>query len=517
MRSTFRFPTTVRKALGTYLVVFAAALGTFLAAAVHLIGSIPTTGDEPWYLLQAYSIVHFHTVDLARAIHDAPVYARFLGTAANDHARDFVGDGEQMVTYLPGYAAIIGPLYTLGGRGIVVAAQAIAAALAALLLFAEAQRLFQRRLAAFFALLAYLTCLPALVYTGQIFPSTFATLAAIAAYILVARGLAESTGRRLGFAALAVGGLAAVLPWLHVKYAPLTLVIAGAALAMVWRRWRSVAPSAARSTLKLVALASGGPTLISFAAIGLYSHAYFDTWYPQYRSEVIGAWVAPDLVHMLRLYGQMFFDPQSGLVPWAPLMLLVPLGLVPLARRHPREAALIGLWLIGLLSAFVSAAIAPHVTQAFALPARFTVESLPFLALCLGALVDALLPVAASTLVSLRTWRGAGLLTLRPALIAVEPFTSLSHPSFALVAARRTAPVSQTVTTPSARERRLTWAPWAGLVMLSFCALLMAFDAWLAIAGQLRPALLYPSPHGVQIAAVYPHLVPAWWFALFGL
>jgi hypothetical protein len=508
--------------------VFAVALVVFLFVSLRLIGLIGITGDEPWYLLQAYTLTHFHTVDLARAIHDPHIYGQFLGNAPDDHIRDFRGNGVEVMAYLPGYAALIGPLYALGGRGLIVFAQALAAAATATLLFGEAWRLFRSRAVALFAVAAYLTCLPTLVYAGQIFPSTLATLVSFAAYLLIARVLPQAQGQRLIAAALGLGLLLGILPWLHVKYAPLALVAAGAALALLWlrlragrdlpalpilARWPRLAAASQvwlpatppmdsdRRVLRLSALAVGGLTLLNLALVVLYSRVYFGTWYPQYRSGATGSWVAPDFGHMLGLYGQMFFDPQSGLIPWAPLLALAVFGLALLLRRRPREGALMLLWLAGLLSAFLSAAFAPEVKQAFAMPARFTVESQPFLALAVAGVFAVGWPAPRYSLQRRSLQRRS----LVPSPFAAAATSSAPPLAVPLGSVRALTPVAS-------RFSRLPWA--SGLAVV--CLLLLGADLWLAWVGQLRPALLYPSLNGLQIVVAYPHLAPTWWFGLFG-
>lgn len=463
--------------------VFCGALAVLLVASIHLIIRLPPTGDEPWYLLQGYSLVHFHAVDLAWVQNDLKVYHHFLGYVPADHIGDYRGNGVELVPYLPGYAAVVGPLYALGGRLLIVAAQSLAGALTATLLFQEAYRLWRSRAVALFATLAYLTSLPTLLYAGQIFPSALAALAAVASFVLVTRALPVAHGRGLVATGASIGALAMALPWLHIKYAPLALVVIAAALlqlALISRTRSAVHVAASfdgqhdetanvrqRRSAWLAALLVGGLPLVSFALVVAYSYHYFGTWYPQYRAQASGAFMSPDLGHMLLIFRQMFFDAQSGLVPWVPLTLLTPVGLVLLMRRHRREACFALLWMLGLLSAFLSAAFAPHVNQAGALPARFTVESLPFCALCVAALFAPGWP-------ALRT--GA-----RKVILA----GSLRHLA--------------------------TWRAAAACC----CLVLLAADIWLAVMAQFGLPLLYPSNVGVRLVAAFPHLLPGWWFNLF--
>jgi hypothetical protein len=465
------------------------AFAVLLTASLHLIGQIGLSGDEPWYLLQGFALLHFHTVDVARIIDNPSLFRHFLGGGRDDHTLAIPGGAGRVLTYLPGYAALAAPLDALGGRALLVAAQALAGAVVAALVFAEARRLHCSQAVGIFAALAYVACLPALLYTGEVGPSTVATLAAFGAYLLVTRALPAASGQRLVVVCAGIGMLALALPWLHVRYVPLALVITIAAGLLIVRRmgvhlWprsrqpetpqqatRTARPRGGATRLGLL-LVCGLPAL-GFALIALYSHHYFGTWYPQYRAQAADAFLSqPDPVHMLGLYRQMLLDARQGLIPWAPLMAIAPVGLALLWRRQPREAALAVAWTLGLLAAFASSAIAPHVNQAYALPARFTVECQPYLALG-----------AAS--VFARGW---------PALHA------------ALDTARRHG------VAPALRA-----SGRIGLALALGCLVLLAADAWLTLVGEQRPALLYPSADGsMRLLAAYPHLLPGWWFALFG-
>ena len=260
---------------------------------------------------------------------------------------DFLGNcGVEMEAYLPGYAAVIGLLYALGGRLLIVVVQSIAAAMTALLLFQEADRLWHSRAVDLFVTITYLTSLSALLYAGQLFPSTLATLLGLVAFLLILRVLPAVQGTKCFMTVVSIGLLAAVFPWLHFKYAPLALLIIGTTLVQIFLLMRASrsqqpdpsAPLAKGSSTEIAQPLSPGGTWLavgilcllpamSFLLIGLYSHHYFGTWYPQYRVDPSTSYATLDIGRMLNLYREMFFDRQSGLIPWVPLMLLVPAGM----------------------------------------------------------------------------------------------------------------------------------------------------------------------------------------------
>lgn len=489
--------------------VFFGSLAVFSVTSIYLINRLSLTGDEPWYMLQGYSLVHFRSVNMVRVFHDAQIYRQFIGSVTSARATDFRGNGVFVQVYLPGYAAIVGSFYALGGRWFVVFVQSLGGAVVATLLYQEMYRLWQARSAALFATVAYLTSLPALMYASQIFPSMLASIAAFVAYIAVVRALPVVRGWQSIATGGLIGALAAALPWLHAKYIPLALAIMAGALlqlALVYRadRVRAYHRRAERAAMAaltfsapaVIPIASGpsrvngdrrgsawatlwapaalitGLPLASLLSIILYSLQYFGVWYPQYRGPSTTTFVSPDVIHMVGLYRSMFLSGQGALILWVPLMLLVPVGLVALIRHSPREGWLTAVWIVGTLSPFLSSAIAPHVNQAFALPARFTVECQPFFVLCVASLFAVTWP---------RLRSGAQALSMGKGMLA-------------------------------------RWLPGVAALLALSCLLLVGVDTWFTFVGLLDPAALYPTSNGgVRLLLEYPHLLPGWWFALFGL
>jgi hypothetical protein len=436
--------------------IFLTSFTVLLALAEYVILRLRTTGDEPWYLLQTYALLHLHSPNLAPLLRNHALYASFLGTVPDDHTKDYLGNGERVLVNMPGYAAAIAPFYLIGGRPLVVAFQALVAALVGTLVFIEAHRLYDSRKVAVLTWLAYLTPLPVLLYAGQIFPSTLAAGATFLGFLVPLRYLAAAQGRRLIMLGALVGALAFVLPWLHVKYTFVALAVCATAFMVLRPRLRWPPARSADTHAWYAAAAVAGLTLLSFILIALYSHRYFGTWTPPNALE------QPDLPHphvenVIQVYGEMFLDPRTGLLPWVPLDLLVIPGLALLWRRHPRYGRYILLILAAQLGAFVSAAVSP-VFQGYALIARFTLECSPFFALCVGG---------------------------------VFAFAFAEHPG---------------------RQSRSRVAPPRLVAALS--VILLGMTIWFSFVGELDPRLLYPGPT-VRLAAKYPDLLPGPWFALF--
>lgn len=457
-----------RRRLARYGGLFALCLAYMLATNLRVARYNGTTGDEPWYLLASYALIHQHTVNLAAVLRDPAVYAAVVGADVPvTHIEDYRHNGERIEPYLPGYAALIAPFYALGGRTLVIVFQCILAALIAVLLFAEAARLFASRAVGFFALLAYTLSLPSLLYAGQVFTSTVAAFLCFAGFLLVGRVLPVARGRRLVLVGALLGLGIFALPWVHVKYTWAALALVGLALWALWPRLRGEEARAARLAAALIA----GLLTLSFVGIILYSRRYFGTWLPQYGGAVDLA--HPNLGRAGDLYLDVFLSPQRGLFPWVPLDLLVAPGLVLLWRRDARTGARALVLLGALLASFLSVIVAVSVGQAYALPARFTVECAPFFALALAA-------VFAQGLPALR----AAASTLRERKFVQRPENS--------------------------------WRSVAPRLALGLgCLALLAAGGWFAQVGASDPGLLYPTVAGPRLAEHYPDLVPAWWFAAF--
>lgn len=484
-----------RWTIRVFVVTFAVVLGL----SEWLVARIGVTGDEPWYLLQCYGLIHLHSSNLAPLLHDPATYARFLGTHADSHTRDYLGNGERVLFYLPGYAAVIAPFYALGGRSLIVAFQSLVAALTGALLFDEARRVFGSPWVAIFAWLALLGALPVLLYAGQLFPSTLATCALFGGFLLVTRWLPAAEDRRAIVLSTVIGLVASALPWLHFKYALPALVLAGGALAALRPRLRWPVTGGANRQAWYAAAVVAALTTLSFALIGLYSRHYFGMWIPP------SATTGPDLLHphpeqVPSLYADMFLSQERGLIPWVPLDLLIVPGLALLLRRQPRQARYAVVLLGALLVTFVSTMVTP-VFQGYAFPARFTLECAPFFALAAAALVAAgEQPLDTAWVALVTAWRRRG--GHAPAALRQQPTRRHS---------RQLGEESRPLT-------RIGWSgagTWVrGLGALAALALL-ATTCWFSAVGESDPLLLYPSFAGVRLAAAHPNALPGAWFALF--
>lgn len=456
-----------RRALLRATVITLAAAAVIFGVNAAVARGMGPTGDEPWYLMQAYALLHFHTPNVAQIVNHPALYHQFL-SGPDDHSRDYLGNGERMLPELPGYALVIAPAYAAAGRVGIIALQSLLVALTAVLLYVAARHIFHSRWCGLFAALAYATTVPAFHYAGQIFPSTVAACVGFAGLVLAVVVLPRASNWRLLLAAASVGAVVFALPWLHLKYAPAALALAVVAALALVGRLRGGAASNSRRVVGLALALLAGCLAFSLLLIALYSHRYYGSWMPHFSPK-------PNAHSDLRywnparlgaLFSDMFLSPQSGLLPWVPLDFLALPGLALLVWQHRRWGLALALLLAGQLGVFLAAIITPEIYQGLAFPARFTVECGPLLALCETALFAA----------ALRGMR---------------------------------------VSTPRRFSSRFLAVRAMGAVALVLCLTLALASAYFTAATLRDVSRLYPSTAGPRLVMAHPELFPTWWFDRF--
>ena len=209
---------------------------------------------------------------------------------------------------------------------------------------------------------------PLLFYAPLFYPEVGGALLGVCAARAVLAYVRGTSGRPL----LVVGLACGLLPWLHLRYAPIAFAFGAITLAAVVERWRRgrarpldacmVCLPAAAAGVALLALNwmlfGGVPPVDEYGAVGLGRF-------------VVGA---PGL----------FLDRQFGLLPYAPVYALAPLGAAPLWRRARWDAAATLLPFL-LYASFV--ACFSYWYGAFSPPARMLVPVLPLLVAPLAVLL----------------------------------------------------------------------------------------------------------------------------------
>jgi hypothetical protein len=347
------------------VVAFAAAAAGIGARASH---GTRTTADEPHYLLTALSLARDGDLDVADE-YATGAYRPFHAIPLTPQARPRA-DGSLVEPHDPLLPALLALPTALGGWvAAKLALAAVAAALAALLVWIAVRRLAVPPLAAA-AVTAVLSASPPLAsYGSQVYPELPAALA-------VAVAIAALTGPlgRGGLAAFAVAVVA--LPWLSVKYAPVAVALAALALVRLARSGRPRAAVALAGGLAAAALV----TVIGHEALygGLTPYAA-GSHFVDGELTVVGS--DPDYLGRSRRLVGLLVDRDFGIAAWQPAWLLVVPAAAALLARRPRGWSALALPLaVGwLVATFVALTM-----QGWWFPGRQLVVVLPAAALAIA-------------------------------------------------------------------------------------------------------------------------------------
>ena len=364
----------------------AAAYGAYFQAQ-WAFGARPifsVTGDEPHYLTIATSLVSDGDLDVLDEYRDKeyfPYYPFHLGDARDmEDMHAIYGRGGGIFSkHSVGLPLLLAPAMRLGGHG---AATVVMIALTAMLaaqtwlLGQDVLAYSQRERVTWGVVLAWVAVAltpPLLLYAPLFYPEVAGALLTVVGVRAV---LAYVRGGSLGALAV-VGSACGLLPWFHLRYAPLALALGALALAAIVNRWRHGSRRAADAFV--LSLPAG------IAGLGLLALNWrlFGGVPPvdEYGAVSLGRFVvgAPGL----------FFDRQFGLLPYAPVYTLAPFG-VPALWRTSRWAATAAavpfLGYAGFVACF------SYWYGAFSPPARMLVPVLPLLVAPLTALLARSVP-----------------------------------------------------------------------------------------------------------------------------
>lgn len=298
------------------LAVFFALAVVYVAAGIWTTRRVGPTGDEPYYLLAADSLLHGEGFALD---------GRWSAIAASgydpgDHLADLPQQSSPSLRapgHFPlhdlGLSLIVALPFAIGGRALAVAGVGVAMAAAMALAHRAAARLGGSRPALAGALLGGLA-VPALTFSGQLFPDSVMPLA-------VAAGLAAL----VGVTPLWAGALGiAALPLLHLRGWPLAIALL-LALAR-GRSWRD----RARLGAPLLAVVIG-TALLDQAVYGvLLPHAGYLLFFAGRSDTSLASYASTTPFGAIGL----FVDRAFGLLPAAPVALLAFVGAGVALRRR---------------------------------------------------------------------------------------------------------------------------------------------------------------------------------------
>lgn len=378
-----------------------------LAVGMRASTTATVTGDEPFYLLSAQSLVSDGDLDLRDEYrHAGTEMARFWdGTKPLWRQMEPAPDGRLLSPHDPGLSLLVLPAYAVGGldgvRRFLVVVWAAAMGFAALL----AGRFGAPPWVAGLAACGVGAGVPGLVYASQVYPEGPAALC-LAIGLLCALEPGSRPGRPR-----TVGVLAAVvaLEWLGVKYLPYALLVLGLWAWPQRRTWRRlVVPAAVLSVAGAHFVwwhvhTFGG--LTPYATNIVYAGEGTATILNQHLS-------IPDRTY--RLYG-LFLDARFGLLRWLPLAAVALLGI-----RRRTWPAWTTVAIAVLLGTFVSITM-----MGYWFPGRMLVAAFPALVVLVAKGTERV----PRTAVALATWSWAIAAAVavaartRAIRLAVDPWT----------------------------------------------------------------------------------------------
>ncbi len=343
----------------------------YAAAAARTQQQVGPEGDEPHYLMVAESLLSDHDLSLESdytqqrylAFHDAPL---------EPHYRVRGKHGEIYSLHAVGLSLLILPAYALGGYpGASLFMALLAALLAGEVRGAVNESLGDEGVA---EAAGWITALspPLLHYAGLIFTE-------VPAALLVAFALRRKKGLAAGFAL-------ALLPWLNVRYAALTVVL------LAYGLWHS---GEWKERLRLVL-----PSLASAAGSALYHYWLYGFYDPR---RVYGRRPEFSLATLPEGLPGLFLDQEFGLFVYAPVLALALPGFFRLfGRDRPRALAATALVVV----AVVTSATWHMWRGGWNPPGRFLVPVLPALALLAAGALGGGLRAGAALLVGWSLWTG---------------------------------------------------------------------------------------------------------------
>ena len=288
----------------------------YVVAGVWTTRRVGPTGDEPYYLIAADSLLHGEGF----ALDGRWSLIASSGYDPGDHLADLPGQSSPSLRapgHFPlhdlGLSILLALPFAIGGRALAVACVGVAMAAAVALAHRAGSRLVSPRAALGGALLGGLS-VPALTYSGQLFPDSVMPLA-------VAAGIAALVGA----APLWIGAVGiAALPFLHLRGWPLALALL---LALGWGRSRR---DLATLALPLVAVIIAS-ALIDLLVYGVpLPHAGFLLFFTARPDTSVAAYATTTPFGVLGL----FVDRAFGLLPAAPVALLAFVGAGVAIRRR---------------------------------------------------------------------------------------------------------------------------------------------------------------------------------------
>lgn len=317
------------------LLVFLISLAIYIALTPRFLGKVwYPTGDEPYYLLIAHSLLHDGDIELSNNFEKQDYWHYYPGELYPRHEAKTTVAG-LYAKHAPGVSLLILPGYAIDDwRGTVFTYNLIGALLAANI-FLLAYEVSRKVWVALLLWLTFSFSNPLLSYTFLVFPALASALLTVYAVRRIRLdGVAAPLSANGPLRLLLVGSCIGFLPWLHARFLPISLVL------FLYLVWREIAarrrahmlphPPVRGDSLWLRSLALLLPATAGLASLFAYFQILYSTFLPNYGDHAgMGAtseWV-------VAFFGS-FLDQQWGLFIHAPVFILAIVGVMFLLRER---------------------------------------------------------------------------------------------------------------------------------------------------------------------------------------
>lgn len=333
-----------------------------------------TSGDEPYYLLTATSLVEDHDLDISdelRSQSHTPYHEIPL-----DPQTAPVGGDARISPHDPLLPVLLAPVMTYGWLAAKLWLAMLTAVTAALTTRLAIRRFDLPPVLTVAVVSGLFLGMPLAPYATQVYPEMPAALLVVVAVDAIITMDALSRPRRWWSCAALLLAVTS-LPWLSVKYVPLAVVLA---LGAAWQLWR---------TRQRPLIVTGGVVLLMAATVYLmFHHIHYGGWTVYAAGDhfidtgefsVVGT--SPDVVGRSRRLIGLLVDRSFGIATWSPAWLAAPAAIAVVITDRVRHR---GILLAPVLTGWSVATFVALTMHGWWVPGRQIVAVLPLLAVALA-------------------------------------------------------------------------------------------------------------------------------------
>jgi hypothetical protein len=310
--------------------VFSAALLVYAAMTPWLAFAQFPTGDEPAYLLLTHSLTHDHDFNLQNNYANRD-YRNFYPFAEIDPHTVTTKSGVVFLWHDVGMSMLLIPGYWIGGRIGSMLELNLAAAGVSLAFYLLGRRLGASVSSSVLTGFLFSFVVPMSMFASQVFPELLGAALCIWGIVAFSCYLQRPTAGPLLFIGILIG----IMPWICIRFWMLgfgLFVVTAARIVFVHR-------AALRSVVRDLLLL-GGPVLVSLAAFAAFDMYFFSTPMPNAGYLAIAASYPQFFLQPWTAALGMLIDRAVGLLPYAPIYILVLAGLLRISPQKWMLAAL---------------------------------------------------------------------------------------------------------------------------------------------------------------------------------